>query len=69
MSRDRILFVEDSKTQSKTIGDYLESKGYDVTLVRDGKSAINAAMTDPPDLVLLDFVLPDINGDEVCRTL
>ncbi|HDK82271.1 MAG TPA: response regulator, partial [Nitrospirae bacterium] len=69
MAKATILLVEDSKTQAKAIKKFLESEGYNVTWVEDGKSAINAAKTQPPDIVLLDVVLPDLNGHEVCRWL
>ncbi len=69
MARARILFVEDNKTQAKVINGFLERKGYDVTWVEDGKSAINVAKSESPDIILLDVLLPDLNGDEVCRWL
>lgn len=69
MGRGKILVVEDSKTQSRVLGNFLTDKGYDVRLVENGRSAIRSVKTDAPDLVLLDYLLPDINGDEVCRFL
>ncbi len=69
MAKAKILFVEDSKTQAEDIKKFLENKGYEVVWVQDGKSAINAAKTIELDIILLDVVLPDINGDEVCRWL
>ncbi|HDK17344.1 MAG TPA: response regulator, partial [Nitrospirae bacterium] len=71
MSKAKILFVEDSKTQAQTIKDFLESKGYDVIWVEDGKSAISEAKSRSSelDIILLDVILPDLNGDEVCRWL
>jgi len=69
MAKAKILFVEDSKTQAKIIKAFLDKSGYDVTWVEDGKSAIQFAKTQPFDIILLDFVLPDINGDEICRWL
>jgi diguanylate cyclase (GGDEF)-like protein len=69
MIQAKILLVEDSKTQAKTLEDFLKKQGYEVMWVEDGKSAIKAASTKPIDLILLDLVLPDINGDEVCRWL
>ncbi len=65
----KILFVEDSKTQGKGIKTFLEKEGYDVTWVEDGRSAIRVAKTEPLDIILLDLILPDLNGHEVCRWL
>ncbi len=69
MSKAKILLVEDSRSQAKVIRDFLENSGYEVDWVEDGKSAIMKVRTEPVDIVLLDFVLPDINGNEVCRWL
>ncbi len=69
MSKAKILLVEDSRSQAKVIRDFLERSGYEVNWVEDGKSAIMKVRTEPVDIVLLDFVLPDINGNEVCRWL
>lgn len=64
-----ILLVEDDKLQGKTTKDYLESSGYKVIWVEDGKSAIKTVKTRDIDLIVLDFILPDMNGNEVCRWL
>ena len=69
MAKARILLVEDSKSQAKATREFLEANGYEVDWVEDGKSAIMKARTHPVDIILLDFVLPDINGGEVCRWL
>ena len=65
----RILLVEDDKIQAKTTKDYLENSGYEVIWVENGKSAIKTSKTESVDLILLDVVLPDIDGNEVCRWL
>ncbi len=69
MAKAKILLVEDSKTQAEKVSVFLKKEGYDVIWVEDGKSAINAAKTQTLDLILLDIVLPDLNGKEVCRWL
>lgn len=69
MVKARLLLVEDSKTQATPAIDFLTSEGYDVLWVEDGKSAIKAAKTGNIDLILLDLMLPDMNGNEVCRWL
>ena len=69
MAKAKILFVEDSKTQAEAIKDFLERNGYEVVLAENGKTAIDVAKSTPVDIILLDLVLPDINGNEVCRWL
>jgi len=65
----KILFVEDDKLQAEVTKDYLESKGFEVIWTDNGKSAIKIAKTQPVELILLDFILPDMDGNEVCRFL
>lgn len=69
MAGENILLVEDDKLQSITTKEYLESNGYNVILAEDGKSAIKIVKTQQIQLILLDLVLPDIDGSEVCRWL
>ena len=69
MAKAKILFVEDSRSQAQVIKNFLEKEGYEVVWVEDGKSAINIAKSQPLDIILLDVILPDINGTEVCRWL
>jgi len=64
-----ILLVEDDKVQANVTTDFLESHGFEVIWADNGKSAIEIAKTQPIDLIMLDFILPDISGDEVCRFL
>lgn len=69
MSPGRILVVEDSDIQAKSVRSTLENRGYEVAHVTNGASAIKEVVTSGPDLVLLDLVLPDMSGKEVCRWL
>lgn len=69
MAVAKILLVEDDKIQAKFAKDFLEASGYQVLLAEDGKSAIKIAKTANVDIILLDLVLPDMNGNEVCRWL
>jgi len=69
MAKAKILLVEDSKSQAKLAGDFLEKSGYEVIWVENGKSAIKTAKTQRIDIILLDLVLPDMSGNEVCRWL
>lgn len=65
----RILIVEDDVTLQETLEYNLLNQGYDVSKVDDGYAAIEAARTNNPDLILLDLMLPGIDGFEVCRIL
>jgi two-component system cell cycle response regulator len=69
MAKAKILLVEDDKLQAKVAKDYLETSGYEVVWVDNGKSAIKTAKTQKVDIILLDLVLPDLNGNEVARWL
>jgi diguanylate cyclase (GGDEF)-like protein len=69
MKGKTILLVEDDKVQAKLTREYLESAGYAVIHADNGKSAIKAVKTESVDLVILDLILPDMNGNEVCRWL
>jgi DNA-binding response OmpR family regulator len=65
----QILVVDDDPTVSDVVRRYLERAGYDVTLSADGHDALAAYERHRPDLVVLDLMLPGIDGLEVCRRL
>jgi two-component system, OmpR family, response regulator MprA len=65
----RILVVEDDARVSSSVRRALLYEGYDVTLAADGRAALDQARETEPDLVLLDIMLPGIDGIEVCRRL
>ena len=69
MSKAKILLVEDDKLQAKAAKDFLEDSGYEVIWAENGRSAIKVAKTQPVDIILLDLMLPDLDGNEVCRWL
>jgi DNA-binding response OmpR family regulator len=69
MKKNRILVVEDEESLLKLESILLSSKGYNVTGVMDGKSALEEVMAHRPDLVILDIMLPEIDGFEVCRRI
>jgi len=69
MAKANVLLVEDNKTQAAIIKDFLEKNGYRVSTVEDGMSAFKAAKTSNVDIILLDRILPDIDGSDVCRWL
>ena len=65
----KILLVEDDKLQARTTKEYLEEAGYKIDWVQNGTSAIKSAATGSIDVIVLDLVLPDLGGNEVCRYL
>lgn len=65
----RILVVEDEETLQVALRFNLEREGYEVVVAGDGVEAIELAQRDTPDLVLLDLMLPRVDGFEVCRSL
>jgi len=65
----KILIIEDSKTTSVVLKEVLESEGHTVLLAGDGVLGIAMARREKPDLILLDLLLPKLNGYEVCGTL
>jgi DNA-binding response OmpR family regulator len=65
----RILVVDDDPTVSEVVARYLERDGYAVETLADGRAALDRALAEPPDLVVLDLMLPGIDGLEVCRRL
>ena len=69
MKRNRILVVEDEESLLKLESILLSSKGYSVTGVMDGRSALEEVRANRPDLVILDIMLPEIDGFEVCRQI
>jgi two-component system alkaline phosphatase synthesis response regulator PhoP len=64
-----ILIIEDEPGLAITLTDRLKSEGYAVTAIRDGAEGLERAIRDPHDLILLDLMLPGMNGLEVCRHL
>ncbi len=65
----KILVVDDSLMLLSFVKEVLIGANYDVTTASTGEEAVRAAQTGMPDLILLDFILPDMKGDEVCRRL
>jgi two-component system alkaline phosphatase synthesis response regulator PhoP len=64
-----ILVVDDEPKVARLARDYLEKNGFRVTTAADGQSALTMTRREKPDLVILDLMLPHIDGREVCRTL
>lgn len=66
---DKILIVEDEISLQETLAYNLERSGYQVIVTGDGESALEAANQHHPDLIVLDIMLPVMDGFEVCRIL
>lgn len=66
---EKILLVEDEKTLAKALKFNLEKEGFRVEVAFDGEEALNAMSGEEPDLVILDLMLPKIDGYEVCRSI
>ncbi|WP_279389090.1 response regulator YycF [Hazenella coriacea] len=67
MVSSKILVVEDEKPIADIIKFNLEKEGYQVDCIHDGSEAIESVLSSPPDLMLLDLMLPGADGIEVCR--
>ena len=65
MTEGRVLVVEDEAIVAEVVERYLRRDGYDVEIVHDGKAALEQFQTFAPDLVVLDLMLPKIDGREV----
>jgi two-component system phosphate regulon response regulator PhoB len=65
----RILIVEDEKDLQEVLAYNLRQAGHTPVLAGDGREALAAVAAQPPDLVLLDLMLPDVSGTDVCRSL
>jgi pilus assembly protein CpaE len=69
MAGERILFVDDEEQIRKLLSTWLARHGYEVTVANDGWEALKAVRTKPPDLVITDVNMPNMNGLELTRRL
>ena len=69
MRRRRVLIVEDDASARTVVGEVCRRDGYEVVEAGNGKQAMRIVAVSEPDIVLLDWVLPDLSGIEVCREL
>ena len=67
--KPRILLVDDEPSIVKMVGKRLEVEGFDVLIAMDGQDGLTKARTQSPDLIVLDLMLPKLNGYEVCTML
>lgn len=67
--KKKILIVEDEPSLVFTLKDTLEAEGYDVTVVEDGANAVETVQQFEPDLMILDLMLPNVSGYEICKEI
>ncbi len=66
---ETVLIIEDDPTMLRGLKDNFEFKGYSVVTAVEGEAGLEAALNHKPDLILLDIMLPRINGYEICRLI
>jgi len=69
LDKKQILIVEDEKNLVEVMKSRLTNSGYDVAIARDGEQGLAMAKELKPDLIILDLMLPKLNGYEVCGAL
>ena len=69
LSGMKVLMVDDSPTSLDILGHIMGNWGLDISVVTDGQQAINSALENKPDLILLEVRLPRMNGYKVCEIL
>ncbi len=66
---DKVLIIEDEMKIARTVRLYLEQSNYQVAVITDGQQALAAFRHEEPDVVLLDLMLPNVDGWEICRQI
>jgi DNA-binding response OmpR family regulator len=69
MSRARVLLIEDEPALARGLSDTLRAQGFDVHVAGDGQAGLDAALQGDAELILLDLMLPKVNGYEICRAV
>ncbi|MDP2924709.1 MAG: response regulator [Candidatus Omnitrophota bacterium] len=69
MDKKRILIVDDEKDLVEAVTFRLQANGYEVIVAHDGQEGLDKARKEEPDLIILDLMLPKIDGYKVCRML
>ena len=69
MTNGRVLLIEDEPALARGLSDTLRAQGFDVTIAADGAQGLDAATSGAADLILLDVMLPKVNGYEICRAV
>ncbi|HEY0249887.1 MAG TPA: response regulator, partial [Kofleriaceae bacterium] len=68
MIRSRVLVIDDDRSALDTTRAQLAAEPYDLTCAHGGREALQLVGQEPPDLVICDLAMPDVDGLEVCRT-
>ncbi|GAK60717.1 response regulator receiver sensor signal transduction histidine kinase [Candidatus Vecturithrix granuli] len=68
-AKGTVLIVDDNPTHLIVLSDYLTADGFDILCAQDGESAIQRAEQEHPDIILLDILMPGLDGFEICRLL
>src|SRR5439155_3924704 len=66
---ERVLIVDDDPDIQRLVSYNLSQAGFEVTAAESGRKALESVQKHPPDLIILDLMLPDVDGNEVCRML
>src|SRR6516162_7778768 len=66
---ERVLIVDDDPDIQRLVSYNLSQAGFQVTTASSGRTALDSVQKQPPDLIILDIMMPDVDGMEVCRTL
>ena len=66
---NKILIIEDEQAIAELEKDYLEMNGFEITVCNDGKTGQEVALNSDVDLIILDLMLPEVDGYEVCRRI
>ncbi len=69
MAKGKILIVDDDENICELLRLYLEKDGYETSIAHDGQQAISTFQSEAPDLILLDIMLPKLDGWQVCREI
>jgi DNA-binding response OmpR family regulator len=69
VSEGRVLLIEDEPALARGLSDMLRARGFEVEIAMDGQRGLDAALAGAADLILLDVMLPKMNGYEICRTV
>jgi len=69
MSKVKVMVVDDSPTELKLMSAPFLSQGYELVTATDGEEAIKKVASEQPDLIVLDVVMPKLNGFKVCRQI